>query len=166
MKKTLLASLLTVLGCALSSQAVVIGWSGENAPVEATSAILVYVSSGTPTYDGTLGTLETGETVGTAVSGGALFFTQETEDAVTRSSGSYYLVLFKGGYYDQQYMVSSTSLTWDDDMISTDPDLDPISDYFAPAFGETWSNVPEPSTAMLLVAGAAVAALRRRKQQA
>lgn len=171
MKKTLLASLLTVLGCALSSQAVVIGWAGENAPLDATSAILVYVPDGSaPQYDGTLGNLlNSAETVGTAASGGALYggyiMPQETEDTATRSApGKYYVVLFKGGYYDHQYAVSTTSLNWDDPMISTDGDLDPISGYFTPtAFGD-WGYVPEPSTAMLLLAGAAVAALRRRKQ--
>jgi len=166
MKKTLLASLLMVLGCALSSQAVVIGWSGENAPVDATSAILVYVPNGTaPTYDGTLGNLlNSAETVGTAVSGGALFFPQETEDLGSRSDpGAYYVVLFKGGYYDQYYAVSTTSLNWNDPIISTG-ELDPVSDYFTPGAFGGWQNVPEPSTAMLLLAGAAVAALRRRKR--
>jgi len=171
MKKTLLASLLMVLGCALSSQAVVIGWAGENAHLDATSAILVYVPNGSaPTYDGTLGNLlNSAETVGTAASGDALYggyiMPQETEDTATRSgSGKYYVVLFKGGYYDQYYAVSTTSLNWDDPIISTDGDLDPISDYFTPTGFTAWGTVPEPSTAMLLVAGAAVAALRRRKR--
>lgn len=170
MKKAGFVFLLTVLGCALSSQAVVIGWAGENAPLDATSAILVYVPDGSaPQYDGTLGNLlNSAETVGTAASGDALYggyiFPQETEDTGVRSgSGKYYVVLFKGGYYDHQYAVSTTSLNWDDPIISTG-EMDPISDYFTPpAFGD-WGYVPEPSTAMLLVAGAAVAALRRRKR--
>jgi len=159
-----------VLGCALSSQAVVIGWAGSGVPSDATSAMLVYVPAGTaPTYDGTLGNLlNSAETVGTAASGGALvggyILAQQTEDPATRSApGKYYVVLFKGGYYDHQYAVGTTSLNWDDAIISTG-EMDPISGYFAPeAFG-AWGYVPEPSTAMMLLAGAAVAALRRRKR--
>jgi len=54
-------------------------------------------------------------------------------------------------------------LAWNDTASISTSEFDIITDYFTPNSFTGWAPVPEPSTAMLLVVGAAVAALRRRK---
>jgi hypothetical protein len=92
---------------------------------------------------------------------GTTLFPQETTDATTRNAGAYYVVLFN--YTDGQYAVSQSSLAWNDTASISTSEFDIITDYFTPNSFTGWAPVPEPSTAMLLVVGAAVAALRRRK---
>jgi hypothetical protein len=163
MRKTLLVSFLLAIGCAMTSQAVVISWASEALLTGTTSAMLVFVSDGsTPTYANDV--ISKGVELPPAATGyaidGTTLYPQETTDGTQRNSGTYYVVLFDGA---GQFAVSTTSLAWNDSMISTD-ELDPISGSFTPgSFGE-WSAVPEPSTAVLLCIGAAAAVIRRRKR--
>lgn len=167
MKKAGLVALLLTLGCVMTSQAVVIGWAAENLNENTAYARLIYVASGTqPSLDengmwpGDV-SMASGYATGYAIDGTSLN-PQETTDLESRSGlGAYYVVLFNTGFTD--YAVSTTSLAWNDPMISTG-DMDPLSGYFTPSTFTSWSTIPEPSTAMLLVVGAAAAVLRRRKQ--
>ena len=167
MKKAGLVALLLTLGCVMTSQAVVIGWAAENLNANTAYARLIYVASGTqPSLDGSGNwpgdvSMVSDYATGYAIDGTSLN-PQETTDLGSRSgSGAYFVVLFNTGFTD--YAVSTTSLAWNDPMISTG-DLDPLSGYFTPSTFTAWSTIPEPSTAMLLVVGAAAAVLRRRKQ--
>jgi hypothetical protein len=163
MRKTLLVSFLLAIGCTMTSQAVVISWASEALLSGTASAMLVFVSNGAaPTYSG--GVINNGVELPPAASGyaidGTTLYPQETTDGTQRSSGTYYVVLFDGA---GQFAASTTSLAWNDSIISTD-ELDPISGTFTPgSFGE-WQAVPEPSTAVLLCIGAAAAVMRRRKR--
>jgi len=166
MKKSVLASFLLFFCGVLTSQAVVIGWSSETAPIGSASAILVYVSDGsTPVITG--GSLTTGQQIGDTITSGAIFvpyiLPQNTEDTATRNSGTYYVVIFNES---DQYVVSNNSLAWNNGESISHGELDPITAYHLFTFDQnpTWIPVPEPGTAMLLVAGAAVVALRRRKR--
>ena len=166
MRKAYLVACLLVLGCALTSQAVVIHWSTDGVPAGTTSATLVYVSSGLPpTYSG--GTLSNGSTVGDTVSGLAitpLGIGEQSATDAAQSSGAYYVVLFNSA---GEFSFSGTSILWSDTTFITRDEMAPASGVFNAAGGSgfsTWAPVPEPSVAMLLVAGAAMAALRRRKR--
>ena len=165
MKKALLTSLLLAVGCVFSSQAVVIGWAAENLNADTGYARLVYVASGsTPVL--TDGVWSEGvELVSPHVSGAAIdgnsLYPQETTDG-SRSGGAYYVVLFNTAY--DQYAVSTASLAYNNGAMISTSEFDPLTAYFTPSEFSAWAPIPEPSTAMLLVAGAAVAALRRRKR--
>lgn len=166
MKKAGLVALLLTLGCVMTSQAVVIGWAAENLNANTAYARLIYVASGSqPSLDGS-GNWSDGVSMvsdyatGYAIDGTSLNPQQTTDLGERGESGKYFVVLFNTGFTD--YAVSTTSLAWDDQMIGTG-DLDPVGGYFTPSTFTTWSTIPEPSTAMLLMVGAAVAALRRRK---
>ena len=155
-----------VLGCVLTSQAVVIHWSTDSVPSGTTSATLVYVSSGVPpTY--TDGTLSNGSTVGDAVTGLAITPMGIGEQSAThaaQSQGAYYVVLFDAS---GNFSYSGTSIAYNDTTFITTDEMAPSSAVFNAAGGSgfsVWAPVPEPSVAMLLVAGAAMAALRRRKR--
>ncbi len=165
MRKAFLVACFLVLGCTLTSQAVVIHWSTDGVPSGTTSATLVYVSSGeAPTYSG--GTLSNGTALGDPVSGLAItplgVGEQSTTDAA-QSQGAYYVVLFDDS---GNFSYSGTSILYNDTTFITTDEMAPASGVFSPAEAgfSTWAPVPEPSVAMLLVAGAAIAALRRRKR--
>ena len=162
MKKTIVVSLLLALGCAFTSQAVVIHWAVAAPASGTSSAALVYVASGAPAF--TDGSLSNGTELGDRVSGLAVtpagIGEQATTDATSRSGGAYYVVLFNDlGQY--AYSVATADAT----AITTDAMAPSTGTFNASLDGfSAWAPVPEPSTAMLLVAGAAVAALRRRKR--
>lgn len=164
MKKTVLTACLVFLTGVLASQAVVIGWAAENVLPGTQYASLVYVADGVaPTI--TANVWSTGaESLAWNVNAfeGSSLMPQETTDATTRSgAGAYYVVLFN--YTLGQYAVSSSALAWNDAAAISTSEFDIIQDYFTPNAFSGWTAVPEPSTAMLLMVGAAVAALRRRK---
>ncbi len=162
MKKAIVVSFLLALGCAVTSQAVVIHWAVD-APLSGTSsAVLVYVSSGTPAYAG--GAIATGVELGTAVSGLAItplgIGEQATTDGTVRGEGGYYVVLFNDAH---QYSYSS-ALAYNSSSAITADAMTPSTGVFSPTEFSQWAAVPEPSTAALLCIGAAAAALRRRKR--
>ena len=165
MKKSVAIALLLMLGSVLTSQAVVIGWAAENLPAGTGYARLVYVASGAPVLDGngqwSSGTEEIGTLAsGTAIDGTSLY-PQSTTDATTRSAGAYYVVLFDSAYAN--YAVSTASIAYNNRPSISAGEFDPITSDFTPNGFSGWGVVPEPSVAMLLAVGAAVAALRRRK---
>ncbi len=166
MRKTIVLALLLACGGACMSHAVVIHWATDGVPANTASAMLVYVSADStpPAYAG--GVISTGVELGDEVSGLAITpagIGEQTTSDVMRSSGAYYIVLFDSA---GNYAYSLNGLAYDNTTAIT-------SDEFAPASGSftvdgssgfsVWTPVPEPSTAMLLMVGAAVAALRRRK---
>lgn len=163
MKKTVLTACLVFLTGVLASQAVVIGWAAENVLPGTQYASLVYVPDGVaPTI--TANVWSTGaESLAWNVNAfeGSSLMPQETTDATTRSAGAYYVVLFN--YSSGQYAVSTSALAWNNAAAISTSEFDIIQDYFTPNAFSGWTAVPEPSTAMLLMVGAAVAALRRRK---
>jgi len=166
MKKSVAIALLLTLGCVLTSQAVVIGWAAENLPAGTGYARLVYVASGAPpALDGNGQWASGTEALGDLASGGAIdgtsLYPQSTTDATTRGAGAYYVVLFDSA--NENYSVSTTSITWNDGPSISAGAFDPITEYFTPNGFTEWGVVPEPSVAMLLAVGAAAAALRRRK---
>ena len=166
MKKAFLVSLLLALGCVWSSQAVVIHWStdGYDGLSGATSAVLVYVSDGSnPVY--TDGVLTTGTAVSGTVSGLALTpagVGEQSTTTATPSQGAYFVLLFN----DNNQYAYSTALAWNDTSWGayTVDELAPATGVFAPDTFSDWTAVPEPSTALLLVIGAAAAALRRKQR--
>lgn len=162
MKKTVLTACLVFLTGVLASQAVVIGWAAEGVPAGTQYASLVYVANGVaPTITDNVWSAGA-ESIAWNVNAfeGTTLMPQETTDA-TRSAGAYYVVLFN--YTLGQYAVSSSALAWNDAAAISTSEFDIIQDYFTPNAFSGWTAVPEPSTAMLLMVGAAVAALRRRK---
>ena len=160
MKRFFYISLLLALGIAGQSKAVVISWASEALASGTTSASLIYVSEGAPTYAD--GVLQNGTVIGTA-SGyaidGTTLYAQSSAD-VTRDVGSYYVVLFNDS---SQYAVSTTALPYDDTTAITRDLMYPAPRTFSPDAFSGWAPVPEPGSAMLLLAGGALAALRRRK---
>lgn len=159
------------IGCAFTSQAVVIHWAVTTAVGGATTAALVYVGTGgtPPTWTGT--SFTGGTQIGTSAEAlpdntvGA----QASLDSAALQAGGYYVVLFNSGA--TQYKLSTTWLSYDDkvngsgspiDAMTIDPQF-PAQNVFDPAFGD-WIPVPEPSTLALLAIGAAAMACRRRKQ--
>ncbi len=163
MKKTVLTACLVFLTGVLASQAVVIGWAAEGVPAGTQYASLVYVANGVaPTITDNVWSAGA-ESIAWNVNAfeGTTLMPQETTDA-TRSAGAYYVVLFN--YTLGQYAVSSSALAWDNAAAISTSEFDIITDYFTPNAFSGWTAVPEPSTAMLLMVGAAVAALRRRKR--
>lgn len=164
MKKTVLTACLVFLTGVLASQAVVIGWAAENVPAGTQYASLVYVADGVaPTITDNVWS-PGAESLAWNVNAfeGTTLMPQETTDATTRSgAGAYYVVLFN--YTLGQYAVSTSALAWNDAAAISTSEFDIITDYFTPNAFSGWTAVPEPSTAMLLMVGAAVAALRRRK---
>lgn len=165
MKKTVLTACLVFLTGVLASQAVVIGWAAENVPAGTQYASLVYVADGVaPTIADNVWS-PGAESLAWNVNAfeGTTLMPQETTDATTRSgAGAYYVVLFN--YTLGQYAVSTSALAWNDAAAISTSEFDIITDYFTPNAFSGWTAVPEPSTAMLLMVGAAVAALRRRKR--
>jgi hypothetical protein len=165
MKKTVLTACLVFLTGVLASQAVVIGWAAENVPAGTQYASLVYVADGVaPTITDNVWS-PGAESLAWNVNAfeGTTLMPQETTDATTRSgAGAYYVVLFN--YTLGQYAVSTSALAWNDAAAISTSEFDIITDYFTPNAFSGWTAVPEPSTAMLLMVGAAVAALRRRKR--
>lgn len=165
MKKTVAIALLMTAACALTSQAVVIGWAAENLPAETGYARLVYVASGAqPVLDGngqwSSGTEELGALASGAAIDGTSLYPQSTTDATTRSAGAYYVVLFDSA--NENYAVSTTSIAFNNGPSISAGEFDPITAYFTPNVFTGWSTVPEPSVALLLAVGSAAAALRRR----
>lgn len=163
MNKTVLTACLVFLTGVLASQAVVIGWAAESVPTGTEYASLVYVADGiAPTITDNVWS-SGAESLAWNVNAfeGTTLMPQETTDATTRDAGAYYVVLFN--YTLGQYAVSSSALAWNDTASISVNEFDIITDYFTPNSFTGWAAVPEPSTAMLLVVGAAVAALRRRK---
>ena len=163
MKKSVLTACLVFLTGVLSSQAVVIGWAAESVPAGTQYASLVYVASGAPSITGNVWSSGV-ESLAWNVNAfeGTTLMPQETTDATTRSAGAYYVVLFN--YTLGQYAVSTSALAWNDAAAISTSEFDIITDYFTPNAFSGWTAVPEPSTAMLLMVGVAVAALRRRKR--
>ena len=165
MKKTVLTACLVFLTGVLASQAVVIGWAAENVPAGTQYASLVYVADGVaPTITDNVWS-PGAESLAWNVNAfeGTTLMPQETTDATTRSgAGAYYVVLFN--YTLGQYAVSTSALAWNNAAAISTSEFDIITDYFTPSAFSAWTAVPEPSTAMLLMVGVAVAALRRRKR--
>jgi len=163
MKKSVLTACLVFLTGVLSSQAVVIGWAAESVPAGTQYASLVYVASGAPSITDNVWSSGV-ESLAWNVNAfeGTTLMPQETTDATTRSAGAYYVVLFN--YTLGQYAVSTSALAWNDAAAISTSEFDIITDYFTPNAFSGWTAVPEPSTAMLLMVGVAVAALRRRKR--
>jgi len=164
MKKTVLTAGLVFLTGVLTSQAVVIGWAAANVPSGTQYASLVYVANGVaPTITENVWS-PGAESLAWNVNAfeGTTLMPQETTDATARSAGAYYVVLFN--YTLGKYAVSSSALAWNDAAAISTSEFDIITDYFTPSTFTDWANVPEPGTAMLLMVGAAAAALRRRKR--
>lgn len=162
MRNAFLGAVLSLLG-AMSSQAVVISWSGDSLPAEATSARLVYITNGeTPSYSGGA-VLQNGSELasasGYAIDNGTLF-PQMTTDGITRSSGAYYIVLFNSDA--SQYAVGDLVIAYNDSGLGSS-EFDPGAVFSSTSYG-SWTPVPEPTSAALLCLGAAALALRRRKR--
>jgi hypothetical protein len=169
MRKIVVLALSLVFGGVCASQAVVIHWSAGGVPVGTSSATLVYVSDGSlPVYAN--GVVANGVELGGMVEGLAITPTgigEQSATDVVRSSGAYYVVLFDDS---GNYAVSNEYLAYNDSAVAGHPDaLYPwTGDGSPPDLGLSdfsgWAPVPEPSVAMLLAVGAAVAALRRKRR--
>jgi hypothetical protein len=158
-------AVLFAVGCALTSQAVVIHWAVD-VPADGTqSAQLVYVSSGTPAYADDV--ISNGTELGGLVSGLAVtpagIGEQSTTDAA-RGQGAYYVVLFRDNAGQNEYAYSLTALAFDDTSAITYDAMAPATSLFNPGSFSNWTPVPEPSSAALLCLGAAALSLRRRKR--
>jgi hypothetical protein len=168
MTKRIGVFLLCVAGWALTSQAVVIHWATSGLASGATSAALVFIADGTPSY--ALGTLANGEQIDETVSGRAITPTgvgeQESTDAATRTTGAYYVVLFKTADGVTYYSSSSESLVYNDTSAITGDATVPADGVFTARSFSEWAAVPEPCGAALLAMGAAVLALRSRTRRA
>lgn len=155
------------MGCAISSQAVVIHWAADtlNDGYTYTSAKLVYVSDGA--IPDTAAKVAAASVIGTASGNSLIDGTGETAgvlermstDNTTRSgTDKYYVVLFNN---TTALAVSTVGLNWNDDNAITASILDPASGVYNPS---GWTPVPEPSTFALLAVGAAALAWKRRKR--
>lgn len=165
MRKAMGWACLFVIGCVLTSQAVVIHWSTDGVPAGATSAQLVYVSGGVPSYAGNA--IANGSELGDVVSGLAVtpagVGEQSTTDS-TRSQGAYYVVLFKTVGEATYYSYGLTSLAYNDTTAITYNEMAPATGVFTPGSFSGWAPIPEPGTAVLLCLGVAAAALRRKQR--
>ena len=171
MKKTLTMALLLSLGLAWSAQAVVIHWAteayGSLTYANVGAAVLVYVESDVaPTYANDV--ISNGSELGSRVTGSppltASGVWQQSVSDTARSAGGYYVVLFNEN--QTQFAYSTSMLAFNDttlDAFTTD-EMAPATGAFVPGAFSDWANVPEPSTACLLLVGAAAAVLRRRRR--
>ncbi len=162
MQKTIVLAFLLVIGCAFTSQAVVIHWAVTTPVDGALTAELFYVAPPPPFGTGAYTSIGLAEALPTFTVGA-----QATTFEGAVVGGRYVIMLFKDGYY----AVSTSHLTYDDklnglthaDAITTDSRY-PAQGLFNPNEFSGWIAVPEPSAAMLLCIGAAAAVLRRRKR--
>jgi hypothetical protein len=161
MKKTMGFVFVTVLLAALSAKAVVIHWAVSDLPAGATSAQLVYVSSGVPTFANDA--LSNGENVGSLVSGLAVtplgIGEQSTSDGTTRLAGNYYVVLFN----NSSQFAYSTALAYDNTTFISQDEFTPATGTFDPASFSSWAPVPEPGSIAMLALGVGLLALRRKR---
>jgi hypothetical protein len=163
MKKAMLLSLLFSVVGVMTSQAVIITWSSDEVLTGTTSASLVYVSSG-DSADILSGTV-IGTASGLAIDGTTLY-AQQSQDLSSPVAGGYFVVLFNdSSQYSYSALMAYNDTSWgaftaDDYSWTQDGSFSPSG---VASFSE-WAAVPEPSTAMLLVVGAAAVALRRRKR--
>lgn len=170
MKKSLCFAFMFVFLAAVSAKAVVIHWAVTSLPTGATSAQLVYVPSGTPAYSATGSPPEPtnagSANIGDYVSGLAVtpsgIGEQNSVDSATRSEGNYYVVLFNSDV--SQFAYSTTPLAWNDSDSITEDELTPADTTYDPASFSSWTPVPEPVSAAMLVLGFGLLALRRRKR--
>jgi len=164
MKKTFCFAIVFMLFAAVSAKAVVIHWAVTDLPSGATSAQLVYVSTGVPAFSNDV--LSNGENVGSLVSGLAVtplgIGEQNTSDGTSRGAGSYFIVLFNGS---SEFSYSS-ALAYNDTTYITSDELSPATDTFDPGSGtfSAWAPVPEPGSATMFALGAALLAMRRRRR--
>lgn len=161
MKKTMGFVFVMVLA-AVSAQAVVIHWAVSTLPSGATSAQLVYVSSGVPAFAND--ELSTGVNVGSEVSGLAVtpggIGEQSTSDGTTRNTGNYYVVLFNNS---SQFAYSTAALAYSDTTYITQDEFTPATGTFDPGSFSNWAPVPEPGSMAMLALGVGLLALRRKR---
>lgn len=153
------------IGFAFTSQAVVIHWATDSLPSGATSAQLVYVSSGGPAYANNA--ISSGVELGDPVSGLALTPAGVGEQSTTdseRTTGAYYVVLFKTVDDVTYYSYGTTSLAYNDTSAITADEMAPATGVFSPGSFSAWEAVPEPGAAALLCLGGAALALRRKQR--
>lgn len=169
MKKSIGFAFVFIMLAAFSARAVVIHWAVTDLPSGATSAQLVYVASGTPTYSSTGAppAPTNGSNIGDYVSGLAVtpagIGEQNSVDSVTRSGGNYYIVLFDSGVNNFSY---SSALAWNDSDSITLDEFTPATVTFDPASTafSSWAPVPEPGSAAMLALGVSLLALRRKRR--
>lgn len=159
MKRTLVL-LLAAIGLASASHAVIISWAVTAPYAGATSAELVYVSSGVPTASGAT-TLANGTPIGSSASVMPWGVGEQASiDPATETIGNYYVVLFNGA---NLLAYSTTPLAPGDGTYITFNEMAPATDVFDPSTGG-WTSIPEPCSMSLLCVGAAAMAIRRRKK--
>lgn len=165
MRNAICMAVLLAVGCAMTSQAVVIHWAVDVPSAGTASAQLVYVSSGVPVY--TDDVISNGTLVGDEVSGLAVTPAGIGEQSATdaaRGQGGYYVVLFRNNAGQTEYAYSTTALEYNDTASITSDAMAPATSLFNPGSFSNWTPVPEPSSMALLCLGAAAVALRRRKR--